>query len=291
MKSRILMLLAICGTLYISSCGKKDDTNNQNINYSKLAEDSQIAQSMSDDASSQVNNESKGGQYSSNIEKNNGGIASWTSQMDSCAIITLDPNGGVFPMTLTIDFGSTGCTGLDYKTRKGKLTAVFSGRYTDAGSVVTISFDNYYVNGYKVEGTKTITTNGRVGGNLSFTERDIDGRITKPDGGIITWESTRTNSWVEGELSTGWLGIFDDKYAITGSATGQTSDGTDYEIDITTPLQYEVLCNTTYNVVTEGALSYKVEGTEVATLDYGSGTCDRNVVVSYGGNDYTIVIQ
>ncbi|MDX2001581.1 MAG: hypothetical protein SFW35_04070 [Chitinophagales bacterium] len=294
MKSRFFIIAFLASALFLGSC--KDDNDLKDVDYAKLAEDSQISQEMSEDMSNQVNNETKGGQFSNQINKTSG-IAQWKSAFNDSINITLNTNGGVFPMTLTIDFGSNGVTGLDGKVRKGQLVAQFTGLYTEAGTVVTVTPNNYYVNGYKIEGTKTITNNGRnSNGKLSFTEQDINGRIIKPNGGgTITWESTRTNTWVSGEASGGFLGIFDDEYEITGTANGEISDGTDYTIDISAPLLYKVLCQGStyplYSIVVDGELTYSLNGTEVAVLDYGNGTCDASGSITYGGTTYNIVVQ
>lgn len=280
MKTKALYIMLAAGVLF-SSCTKKKD--NKDVNYQTLASDSNTTQEMSNDMSDNVSNETKTGQYSGTIYKKDG-QTTYQSQF-SCATVTI--SGYTFPLTLTLDFGA-GCTSsYDGRTRKGKLTAVFTGPYVNSGTQITITPDNYYVNGYKLEGTKIITNNGRVNGNLSFTDQDINGRITKPDGGVITWESTRTNTWVSGETTTGILGILDDVYSITGYATGVTSDGTDYRIDITTPLEKSIACP----YVDQGVLSYTVNGSQIATLDYGTGDCDAQASVDFLGNVYNIVIQ
>src|SRR5258708_22515402 len=77
-----------------------------------------------------------------------------------CAIVTLvkftdnsltSPHG-----TITIDFG-TGCTGPAGKIRKGQIIIVYKGRRFLPGSSIVITFNNYFVNGIKVEGTRTLT--------------------------------------------------------------------------------------------------------------------------------------
>ncbi|MCK7538796.1 MAG: hypothetical protein MZV63_51555 [Marinilabiliales bacterium] len=47
-------------------------------------------------------------------------------------------------------------TGLNDVVRSGKIIITLSAPRREVGSVRTLTFQNYYVNGAKVEGTKTV---------------------------------------------------------------------------------------------------------------------------------------
>ena len=79
--------------------------------------------------------------------------------LSSCATVTLDTT--VFPRVLTIDFGDTNCLGKDGRYRRGKILVSFTGRYYRPGTIITTTFDNFYVNDNQIEGTKVVTNNGR----------------------------------------------------------------------------------------------------------------------------------
>lgn len=285
-----ILLLLVLMTIGLSSCFKERENNkNKDINYQTLAEDAAISDKLSEDLFKVVDEESKNGDFSNEVGKT--GIVQYKSVQDTCAVVTINTNNGNFPMTLTIDFGS-GCTDAYGVVRKGKVIAEYTDGYRNAGAQVNVSVDNYYVNNYKIEGTKTITNDGRNGnGNLSFSVEDNNVRFIKPDGGVITWESQRVNEWTEGENTTFWTnglsGICDDTYLITGWAEGTTSDGQDYRLDVVDPLQKEVCCVW----VNKGSIKYTVNNQELATLNYGDGTCDYNANLSYNGNTYVIIIQ
>lgn len=274
--------IAIVALLF-ASCNL-DLKKPRDIDYQLLAEDASVSDNISSDTYRIIDEESRNGEFSDSVGK----VASnkqWVSAVDTCAIVTLNVNGGNFPMTLTIDFGS-GCTDGAGITRKGKVIGVFSGPYTTAGTRVDVSFNNYYVNGYKVDGQKTITNNGRnAQQKLSYGVVDANGRITKPDGGIITWESTRTHVWDEGESTL--LFICDDVYSITGTASGEISDGTPYAIRVESALKKNVCCS----FVDEGVVTYSVDGDDLATIDYGGGSCDGLANITANGNTFVIVIQ
>ena len=64
------------------------------------------------------------------------------------------------PRSVTIDFGSDDCVGNDGRVRKGILNITYTGRYREVGSAITITTDNYSVDGYLIEGTKVIENLG-----------------------------------------------------------------------------------------------------------------------------------
>jgi hypothetical protein len=73
-----------------------------------------------------------------------------------CASITVTPNDGTYPKTITIDFGDA-CVGLDGKLRSGKIIISLTAPLRQPGSVLTISLENFYINHIHIEGTKTIS--------------------------------------------------------------------------------------------------------------------------------------
>jgi hypothetical protein len=278
------LLLALIASFAFTAC-ELEDQRPKNIDYQLLASDASVTESISSDAYRIVDEESRAGEFSDSVGKTGANTMQWISSVDTCAIVTLNINGGNFPMTLTIDFGS-GCTDGYGIVRKGKIIGVFSGFYTSPGTRVDVSFNNYFVNNHKVEGLKTITNQGRNNQQkLVYTVEDDNGRITKPDGGIITWESSREHIWNEGESTV--LFICDDVYTITGTASGEISDGTPYGIRTVTAVEKNVCCP----YLSAGILTYTVDGTDVATVDYGGGTCDALGNLTFNGQTYVVIIQ
>lgn len=279
--------------MYLATSCKKNN-NPKNVDYKNLASETNDAQKYYDDLFKVIDEEAKNGDYSTDVNGKKTLVRSAVA--DTCAIVTLDISGG-FPMTMTIDFG-TGCTGTNTVTgasvtRKGKVICVFSGLYSQAGSTITVSLDGYYVNDNHLEGTKVIKNEGRnSNNNLEFSVKVNNGLVTKSNGNQFTWKTERTNEWIAGEstnvFTDGYAGICDDTYLITGFAEGKTSDDVDFRIDITTPLQKDLCCRW----VTNGVLSYKIDGTHVATIDYTNTTCTNPMAsLNYGGQTYVIVIQ
>src|SRR5262245_54777108 len=131
MKLRTLLILATTLSLSIVSCQKDDDgqvdTQGDAI---KLSIANSASSAAYDDVFDVVLQEGE----------NNG-----LGRTSTCATVTVNPTGaGVFPKTLTIDFG-TGCTSATGVTRKGKVIAVFSDYVHVTGATMAVSFENYYV--------------------------------------------------------------------------------------------------------------------------------------------------
>ncbi len=230
------------------------------------------------------------------VAQDEGGVNKTHSySFGACATVTLTPDlpDTTFPKTLTIDFGASNCTGNDGVNRRGKITAVFTGKYRDQGTVITITTQDYYVNDYKVEGTKTVTNNGKNSANNTNFTIDVDGKVTTPDGDEITWKSNRNREWIEGESTTwashGLSGIFDDVYSITGNGSGINRNDRAFTATITNPLIIQVGCRW----IKEGTLELAPEDLEVRTIDFGNRSegCNNDATVTVKKRTYNIKMR
>ena len=283
MKTKIYLLAAVLtfGFFFLSSC-KKDEIDGDTTS----SEDNSLAENMFEDVSKVVDETLKSndldGTKSYNFNHNYG----------DCGVVTIYPAGRVFPKNITIDFGDTNCVGNDGVSRRGKITVTITDYYRNAGSVRTTTFDNYFVNDYKVEGTRTVTNDGRnEAGHLSFTIEVSGATVTSPEGEEITWQSNRTREWIEGEettvLTDGLNGILDDVYSITGNSSGVNRFGKSYTITITKALRVEADCFW----ISEGTTEIAPEDRKVRTLDYGDGTCDNKATVTIDGKTFNIIFR
>jgi hypothetical protein len=200
-----------------------------------------------------------------------------SSKVDTCPQITVTAGG--FPRTLTITFDNTvGCDikGVNYK---GTINAVMSDRFKNSGAVINVTFDNFYVNNNRVEGEKTITNMGRNGDNkLVYKVVIKNGKITKSDGGIITFAATKNWTWLEGE-STVWPNLSDDVWQLDGNAEGTNVDNNKYTVSTITPLRIELNCQ--WKIV-QGKIKVVPEEGQDMTIDYGDGTCDNLATLKVG---------
>ena len=204
--------------------------------------------------------------------------------MSDCATVTLDTTS--FPRTLTIDFGTENCLGNDGKYRRGKIIVNFTGRYREAGTIITTTFDNFFVNDNQVEGTKIVTNKGlNENGNMYWT-MNTDGKITLAnDSGTIQWNSQREREWFAGSDTP--RDRWDDIYMITGTASGSRANGLNWTRTITKPLEHKLACR----FIVSGTMSIKPEGRAERILDYGDGECDNLATVTVNGTTRTIHLR
>lgn len=285
MKTKILLFaVALVGMTVIFNSCKKNDVEDP-VYSTEAAQDNALAENLFGDAIKQVEN----------THKEQDETSKYSTVVDSTTypIITITPGDSTsdYIWMATIDFGTDGVVGNDGRTRKGKIIFTTTGRYINAGTVITSNLDNYSVDGYLIEGHKRLENMGKNSDNQTYFNFDItDGKITDPDGAIRMWESHRVRTWVVGESSQGLLGIFDDEYDITGSASGVTASNKSYTITITQPLRVKVFCKW----IQDGNLTLAVSGSPTIYVDYGVGStssCDNQALATIDGQDYTFYMH
>ncbi len=203
------------------------------------------------------------------------------ARIGSCATVTLSPADlTTFPKTMTIDFGA-GCTSSNNITRKGKLIAVLSGKIRTSGTTLAVSFDNYSVNGFKLEGNYMITNNGGTG--LNFTRQVSNGKLTYPDG--TTWYTyTGTHTLVQ-TGGAGTVTFADDNFSVTGNGITTSSAGNSLTVNITTPLVKAGTCRN----ISSGIEQFTYNGIS-GSLNFGDGTCDNQALLTVGILSQTITL-
>jgi len=188
----------------------------------------------------------------------------------SCATVTVSP--GAFPKTITLDFG-TGCTNPNSNIeRSGIVHIVLSDSFRLTGSTAIMTFDNYYVNGYKKEGTIT-WTNTSTATVRSWSRQVVNGKITAPDGRFWFHNGLKQITQVAGNNTPRIL--LDDAFSITGSSVITNSLGDTRTATIEIPLHKRVDCDH----VDEGSIRFQGPN-HFATLDFGNGTCDAIATIS-----------
>ena len=195
-----------------------------------------------------------------------------TMNVLSCAKVTTTPG---FPKTITIDFG-TGCTSNRGVTRSGKINVTLSDSLRTPGSVAVMTFINYYVSGFKKEGTVT-WTNTSQGGIRSWERTCANGKITAPNGKY--WLHSGTQDVVQTAGASTPLNLLDDVFSTTGSHTVTNAAGKTRTCEITEALEKKVICEN----IDMGKI--KIQGpNHAAVIDFGDGTCDRIATITIDGN-------
>lgn len=156
------------------------------------------------------------------------------------------------------------------------------GRYYKAGSTKIITFEDYYVDSVKVEGTKTIVSQGYSSDSTSVTF-DITlegGKLTFPDGIFMTRNAEKTRVMYLDER-----GVV-DHYLVNGTATGINILGDEYTRTLI-DLWIEPGCP----FILSGTVMIEIVGKDPITIDYGEGTCDALAAVTRNGETKEIRLR
>lgn len=273
---KFVLLLSCLFFSILYSCTKNN--NSSGDNETQTAVDNSFAETTNDDVttiSTQSEDNGTAGTF---------GDSSYGYLLSPCATVTINTISS--PHQLVVDFGADNCLCYDGKYRRGKILVSFNGLYRDSGSTHTITFDNYYVNNYKVEGSQTVVNNGlNTKGNITFAVQ-VNSTITDTAGNKLAYTSTRTREWVAGESTQGLLGWQDDVYSITGTASGTSFNGTAFTSDITSALIVALNCRW----VEKGTIEFTPSGKLKRTIDFGNGNCDNKATVTIAGISFDILM-
>ena len=270
MKNRILFSLFIAFSFTaLFSCKKDGNNTDPEVETTfKLSEDQAISEAAHDD----VNALFFEAAVSNGLYRINRAVESNNSL--SCAAVNVTGTG--FPKTITIDFG-TGCTSVDGFTRKGKIIIVLSDSVHVTGATAEMTFDNYHVQDFKIEGIITWTNTSSPNG-ISWTREIENGKVTAP-GGNYYWLHVGMKTVVQTAGASTPLNFLDDVYSVTGNHTVTNPQGASRSATVTEALEKKVICHN----VSKGKI--KLQGpNHYAIIDYGNGDCDRAATISIDGN-------
>jgi hypothetical protein len=281
LKNYLIAFAMITFSAGITSC-KKNNTGSSSTSEiattTELSVDNAVSDNLNADAENVMNEAAVDNNFSGSTPV---GVTT-TMGLLSCATVTV--SSGDFPKTIVIDFG-TGCTSSpDGVIRSGKINITLSDSLRHSGSVSVMTFDNYYVSGFKKEGTIT-WTNTSQNGIKSWERKCENGKITAPDGHFWLHSGTQEVAQTAGSATP--LNLLDDEFSYTGSATVTNSSGASRTATILNALEKKVICAN----IDKGTI--KIQGpNHYATIDYGDGTCDRLATVSIdGGASITILLR
>ncbi len=294
----IAVTAILFSTLFFVSCQKENSLNNSSEvteeEAANLSDESSQAEASFDDAEDIAFTaaEEEGNAGGFGVEGKSAsqsriylpGFLELRARIGDCATITVTPNDSTYPKTVTIDFGDS-CVGRDGKVRSGQLVLHFTGPVRRPGSVVTLTFVNYYVNRKHVEGVKIFR-------NLSeppvhkWSVEVLNGKVTFPGGRGFSYDGIKTVTQIAGMLT----GIVrDDVYKITGRSKTVFNNGTTININTEDPLIKKVNCPW----ISEGTLKIKINS-RVLKLDFGfpnNGDCDNKALLSWNnGNNQRVII-
>lgn len=268
MKKSIPILIALfVGVIVFNACKKdKDDNSNdaEIVAAEALATNEDFSEEI--DLAADIAIEERGG----------GG---------TCPTVTLAQPWGTWPNTITIDYGTDGCAGPNGQhILKGKIIITQTGDPFTAGTMRIKTFENFYVDDVKVEGTKTWNNNGfDSGGNWSYV-KTATMTFTYPGGSSSVWNHSHVSSLIQGgNTPTHW----DNVWSTTGSSSFEGSNGVNFSSTIVKPLIKKATCRW----ISEGKIEFARNG-GTSTLDFGNGTCDRfATLTTANGDTFTIRLR
>ena len=273
-KQLLVAFTMVSFAIAFNSCKKKDSSTDEFETTFELSGDQAIADNLTEDANDVLDEAA--------MDKNllGGRGPSGSTGILSCAVVTVTPLVG-FPKTIVIDFG-TGCTSPNGITRSGKINVSLSDSLRSPGSIAVMTFTNYYVSGYKKEGTIT-WTNTSTANTKSWQRKVENGKITAPNGNYWLHFGTRDVVQTAGVSTPN--NLLDDVFSITGNHTVTNSAGKTRTITTLTPLQKKVICSN----IDMGSI--KVQGpNHYAVIDFGNGTCDNLATISIDGRPARTII-
>jgi hypothetical protein len=213
------------------------------------------------------------------------GLEPTTKSLDSAKStfpkITVVKDSTSSTLIATVDFGTQNFMCKDGKNRRGKIQVKIMGNKSIVGSTLVYTAVDYFVNDNGVSGTKTLT----VVDNHSFRIVVVNGKVTKANGGIITWNTDRTRTMTAGFNTKDTLS--DDVFQVSGITSGINAAGNAYKFTTLTPLVKAKACQW----ITAGQLKIERAGKLDAVVDYGDKTCDDQATVTISSKTIAITLK
>lgn len=199
----------------------------------------------------------------------------------ACATITHD----LLAKTITIDFGD-GCTGPYGVTRSGIIFITYTGPRFIPGSKWTITFQNFYIDGRHIEGTRTVeNVTASLDDNPTLHILLEGGKVTWPDETFATREVNRYRVWVRAANP-----LNDEIHVLEGSvANGTNREGISYSNTVLSDLIFKRACRDSNpaRVPVQGTKEIVIDGKSYL-VDFGDGTCDSIITITSEGNTITV---
>ena len=266
MKKKNFIIILIGLTCY--SCKDEDIINNPDLISTQASQDNLFAENTFNDVIYIIKESMQN-----------------SSKSKSCPDYKLINSNTADIDTLIVDFGNSNCLN-NGKLRRGVINVIFSGRYTDSSSVISSTFNNYYINNNLVQGEVIIINQGMINnGNTIFDIKVKNASINTPNG-TINWQSTTNWEWISGKST---IGISDDAYTISGTSSGNGVNGNAFITTITNTLKLDFSC-LPYCVITSGLVKVSPDGYNDRNINYGDSLCDCVVEVTVNEESYPLTI-
>jgi hypothetical protein len=290
--SKSLSYLTVAFLLFLASCGDKidftsnDSSNVENEaatdNYFEDADDMSNVAVWSDNATAGGREVTGGRQITVSDTRFTGATVTLTPAADSQVS---NPKG-----TIVIDFG-TGCTDARGIVRKGKILITYTGLRYAVGATRSITFDGYFVNEVKIEGTRNVTNvTGSTIESPKFKIEVIGGKATWADGTSASREVRIVREWKRGTNPSQDIWNVTQLDGSDFAASGSNRNGKTYQMNITKTLVYKRECaSSKVFMAVQGTKELITEKRKI-TIDYGTGTCDKLVTITLNGESKEVEV-
>jgi hypothetical protein len=280
---RMVVVAAVAGLAFITSCSEDEPEFSQEAAYAREESSIDAYYADADDMAGVAvaeSDETEGGKLASGareVQVNDDRFCtSFSITLDALSSL-LRPIGDI-----VIDFG-TECEDALGNVRRGKVKVHFEGKRFRPNSSISITFENYEINGVKLNGVRTLTNmNGSTVLEPQFSVELQNGSV-EWDGKIANREHCFVGTWDRGDL----LDPNDDALKITPcsnsmeAAEGINRNGVAYKMWIEKELVYRRGCP----MAVSGTKKFiEVNSGKEIIIDYGSGTCDAVFTITVNGN-------
>ncbi len=260
-----IAVLMIFATLIFSCEERQDENPSQGDDW--IAAESEAAMDEIGDEIDEIT------YFGSEYFADNGRIADDEDSPIHCAQRTHDLENKI----ITIDFGEDGCSDRHGRSRRGKIIITYTDHLYIPGAVLTITFENFYFRGVKIDGVRVIENiSESLEDNLLF-DITFDGTFTWDDESV----STRNAHWVVERIRT--PNPINDEKHVDGGAFGTTKNGVEYNVEIIETIVFKRSCGPFNVFVPVQGVKEITWGDNVKTFDFGDGECDRLVTVTTNG--------
>lgn len=288
-----VLVLAFISGLFLVSCQKEHSQNGsdeqQQTEASRVSSESDgeaemVFSGLFDDAMG----------VNTDVGLGNTGIFGRTLACPDITVTHSNPNPLLyFPARVVIDFGPVGCEKNGH-WRKGKIIIEYSDRLVYPNALAVTTFDGFYFDSIKVEGTykiKNTSSSNTQPLSRQFTIDAIDVKLTRPNADYTIWNSHKILTQLEGLATSTHQ---DDVFKIEGSASGKLRRGNLivlWESAILEPLIKRFNCRW----IMKGKIktirrNLATNSPWIAVLDFGSGGCDRLATITINGITHQITL-
>ncbi len=309
-KSFFAFVIAL-SMLNFASCRKKEEEKPEVVDTDTeqtSANDNNLAEGIVNDIEAMGSDASENNALSTFKTSTEGEVGKIS--LAQCATVTIAGK------VITVDFGTSGCTGGDGRTRTGKLIYDYSSStnnaiyYRNPGFKMTVTSQNYVVDGHQITiqnktisniTPTTIPSGVNPGTNLTWSVLANITIVKASGGGNITWTCNRTKELINTSDTLCYRGqnkAIQWQRAIVklnGNASGTNASNESYT-SVATDLVRDFNCAP--NSITRpnrhpfvsGTISYTPGTRHNRLINYGSGACDFDATVTINGNTYNITL-